>query len=89
MTEVMCYGTHFYASAANNGSSLPDLHTTFKMQLPVFRMAPYLITMRDANIWLQDVSTPTEFCLVNVCGNTEYANPTAPYGVRPFFLIGG
>ncbi len=88
MTEIMCYGTNIYASVANDGVTVPDIYTTFKTQLPIFRMRPDIITVRGYNIWLQDVCSAMYFCFADMNGNASRLRATGSFGVRPFFLIG-
>ena len=88
MTEVMCYGAHFYSASANNGVTTPTMYTTYRTQLPIFRMAPDLISVRNQNVWLQDVCSPTIYGNADNTGAAYCYIASRPYGVRPFFLIG-
>ena len=89
MSEVMCYGTQFYSAVANNGMTAPDAHTIFRTQLPIFRMRPDMLTGRGTNFWLQDVCSPTYFCIAGMTGDAVAYLASMSFWVRPFFLIGG
>ena len=86
MNENMVYGSHIFAPACD-GSTIPTNYTTEKSQLPLFQLAPNLISNRQW-FWLRDVVSPAYFALVNGDGSAGYYGASLEGGVRPYFLFG-
>lgn len=86
MNENMVYGSHIFAPACD-GSTIPTNYTTEKSQLPLFQLAPHLISNRQW-FWLCDVVSPACFALVSGAGLAGSAGASSEYGVRPYFLFG-
>ena len=86
MNENMVYGSHIFAPACD-GSTIPTNYTTEKSQLPLFQLAPHLISNRQW-FWLRDVVSPACFANVGDCGNADCNGASFVAGVRPYFLFG-
>ena len=86
MNENMIYGSHIFAPACD-GSTIPMNHTTEKSQLPLFQLAPHLISNRQW-FWLRDVVSPACFASVNISGAADCNGASFEVGVRPYFLFG-
>lgn len=86
MNENMIYGSHIFAPACD-GSTIPMNHTTEKSQLPLFQLAPHLISNRQW-FWLRDVVSPACFAFVNSYGYAYSTVASFEGGVRPYFLFG-
>lgn len=86
MNENMIYGSHIFAPACD-GSTIPMNHTTEKSQLPLFQLAPHLISNRQW-FWLRDVVSPACFARVGDNGDASYGGASFESGVRPYFLFG-
>lgn len=86
MNECMVYGSHIFAPACD-GSTIVTNYTTEKSQLPLFQLAPSLISNR-LWFWLRDVVSSNSFAAVNGSGNANCNVASFVYGVRPYFLIG-
>lgn len=82
MNEIMVYGS------VVNGAATYGLYNigSEKSQLPLFRLAPRFINTRY-RYWLRDVVSDTSFACVYASGSASYVTATAPYDVRPRFLI--
>jgi hypothetical protein len=86
MNEIMVYGCPVFLPA-NDGSTVPNLYTIDKTQLPLFRARPDLIGIR-ANWWLRDAVSGSYFALVGDGGNCGSDHASAAWvGVRPAFGI--
>ena len=57
-------------------------YTIDKSQLPLFRLAPWLICNRQL-YWLRDVVSTTDFADVSSNGHASCANASTGIGVRP------
>ena len=86
MNENMIYGSHIFAPACD-GSTIPMNHTTEKSQLPLFQLAPHLISNRQW-FWLRDVVSPAYFARVIDTGLAASYGASFEDGVRPYFLFG-
>ncbi len=84
MNETMVYG-HEANSSKNDGALNYNVGID-KTQLPLFRMAPELITNR-ANWWLRSVVSSAHFALVAGTGDANASSASASNGVRPCFAI--
>lgn len=85
MNEVMLYGSNIasthdlYFNKFNIGAD--------NVQLPLFRLAPQFIHIRN-NYWLRDVVSSGDFALCDIGGRSDCTGASsANVGVRPFFLI--
>lgn len=86
MNENMVYGSHIFAPGCD-GSTIPTNYTVEKSQLPLFQLAPHLISNRQW-FWLRDVVSSAYFARVFNGGNAYYYNASYEGGVRPDFPIG-
>ena len=86
MNENMVYGSHIFAPACD-GSIIPTNYTTEKSQLPLFQLAPHLISNRQW-FWLRDVVSPACFAYVSGNGVAGCYYASSEFGVRPYFLFG-
>lgn len=86
MNENMVYGSHIFAPACD-GSIIPTNYTTEKSQLPLFQLAPHLISNRQW-FWLRDVVSPACFAYVSGAGVAGCYSASDEFGVRPYFLFG-
>lgn len=86
MNENMVYGSHIFAPASD-GSTIPTNYTVEKSQLPLFQLAPHLISNRQW-FWLRDVVSPAYFASVSTNGLATYNSASYERGVRPAFVIG-
>ena len=86
MNENMVYGSHIFAPASD-GSTIPTNYTVEKSQLPLFQLAPHLISNRQW-FWLRDVVSSACFASVSSIGNASYYSASSECGVRPDFPIG-
>ena len=86
MNENMVYGSHIFAPASD-GSTIPTNYTVEKSQLPLFQLAPHLISNRQW-FWLRDVVSSAYFADVRGNGDANYFGASNEYGVRPAFPIG-
>ena len=86
MNENMVYGSHIFAPACD-GSIIPTNYTTEKSQLPLFQLAPHLISNRQW-FWLRDVVSPACFAYVSGNGVAGCYYASNEFGVRPYFLFG-
>ena len=82
----MVYGSHIFAPGCD-GSTIPTNYTVEKSQLPLFQLAPHLISNRQW-FWLRDVVSSAFFARVNGYGYAGYDGASAEAGVRPTFVIG-
>lgn len=85
--ESMMYG-HPHFSPTSDGSTVPAIYTISKTQLALFMVCPRFIVNRAYNQWLRDVVSSAAFAYVANRGNTNYANASNSYGVRPVFPVG-
>lgn len=85
MTEQNVYGGKVFG-VANDGSSIPNLHTVDKSQFPLFTFRPDMISNR-AWFWLRDVVSAANFASVDGNGYANYNNASDANGVRPAFSI--
>ena len=86
MNENMVYGSHIFAPGCD-GSTIPTNYTVEKSQLPLFQLAPHLISNRQW-FWLRDVVSYSFFARVADGGNAHYHAASLGDGVRPAFVIG-
>lgn len=86
MNENMVYGSHIFAPGCD-GSTIPTNYTVEKSQLPLFQLAPHLISNRQW-FWLRDVVSSTYFAYVSGIGTAYYSDASNEDGVRPAFPIG-
>ena len=86
MNENMVYGSHIFAPGCD-GSTIPMNYTVEKSQLPLFQLAPHLISNRQW-FWLRDVVSSTYFANVCYDGHADCTGASAELGVRPAFVIG-
>lgn len=83
MNERMVYGNAIFTSVSN-GSTISNLYTIDKGQLPLFHFEPSRITNRET-WWLRDVVTDAAFACINENGFADYDNASCDHGVRPVF----
>lgn len=86
MNENMVYGSHIFAPGCD-GSTIPTNYTVEKSLLPLFQLAPHLISNRQW-FWLRDVVSSTYFARVGYVGAAGCNGASAEVGVRPTFVIG-
>lgn len=86
MNENMVYGSHIFAPGCD-GSTIPTNYTVEKSQLPLFQLAPHLISNRQW-FWLRDVVSSACFAYVGHDGAANYGYASNEGGVRPAFVIG-
>ena len=86
MNENMVYGSHIFAPGCD-GSTIPTNYTVEKSQLPLFQLAPHLISNRQW-FWLRDVVSPAYFAAVYNTGTAVSGSASSESGVRPAFPIG-
>lgn len=86
--EIMMYGSHVFAPA-NDGVTIPSLHTIDKTQLSLMKMYPSLINSSRENQWLRDVVSAARFAVVDARGSTNFYDASGSLGVRPVFGITG
>lgn len=86
MNENMVYGSHIFAPGCD-GSTIPTNYTAEKSQLPLFQLAPHLISNRQW-FWLRDVVSSAYFASVNGYGSAYCTGASTENGVRPAFVIG-
>ena len=86
MTEVMVYGTHFFAPA-NDGTTIPIQYSVCNSQLALMQLNPRMIKIR-ATYWLQNVVSSAHFAYVGGDGGTLGNAASASGGVRPYGIIG-
>lgn len=91
MNENMVYGGRQFSpmpDGATDPWSTCRNYTIDKSQLPLFRLAPWLICNRQM-YWLRDVVSTTDFADVSNSGHSSCANASTGLGVRPVVgLIG-
>lgn len=91
MNENMVYGGRQFSpmpDGATDPWSTCRNYTIDKSQLPLFRLAPWLICNRQF-YWLRDVASTTDFADVSNYGHASCANAGTGLGVRPVVgLIG-
>jgi hypothetical protein len=86
MNENMVYGCNIF-TPHSDGSTIPNLYTIDKSQLPLFALDPSRITNR-AYWWLRDVVSGTFFARVTDDGDANCLDASATWvGVRPAFAI--
>nr|DAG47188.1 MAG TPA: hypothetical protein [Caudoviricetes sp.] len=87
MNEIMVYGTTVFTPACD-GTTVPYLYTTNKVQLAAFRLNPAFITVRGQWYFLRDVVSSAYFASVSAIGDAHaYGAAHAGY-VRPYAIIG-
>ena len=86
MNENMVYGSHIFAPGCD-GSTIPTNYTVEKSQLPLFQLAPHLISNRQW-FWLRDVVSSSYFACVSGIGGAACDAASSEDGVRPAFVIG-
>lgn len=85
MNENMVYGGRQFSpmpDGATDPWSICRNYTIDKSQLPLFRLAPWLICNRQL-YWLRDVVSTTDFADVSSSGHASCANASTGLGVRP------
>lgn len=85
MNENMVYGGRQF-SPMPDGSDPQDTcrnHTVDKIQLPIFRLAPWMGFARDQWRWLRDVVSAANFARFDGNGNAAFGNAGTSYGVWP------
>ena len=87
MNEVMVYGSNIYSAGNSLGTTIPNLYTAEKSQIPLFQHRHDLIGIRTT-WWLRDVVSATDFATVGSNGYAHYFTATYSRGVRPAFCIG-
>ena len=91
MNENMVYGGRQFSPMPNGATdpwSTCRNFTIDKSQLPLFRLAPWLICTSQF-YWLRDVVSTTDFAGVSNSGYASFANASTGFGVRPVVgLIG-
>ena len=85
MNEPMVYGSYIF-TPTSDGTTISNIHTIGKSQLPLFALRPDLITNR-AGWWLRDVVSGAAFALVSGSGHAGYNHASNTDGVRPAFAI--
>lgn len=86
MNENMVYGCNIF-TPHSDGSTIPNLYTIDKSQLPLFALDPSKITNR-AYWWLRGVVSGSNFALVGNHGYSNYHGASDTWvGVRPAFAI--
>ena len=86
MNENMVYGSHIFAPASD-GSTIPTNYTVEKSQLPLFQLAPHLISNRQW-FWLRDAVSSAYFAYVFGDGSASCYYASYGIGVRPAWPIG-
>lgn len=87
MNENMVYGNRQF-SPMSNSEALVQNYIIDKSQLPLFRLAPWLIC-NQTWYWLRDPANTTYFTSVSANGSADRGNASDINGVRPVFgLIG-
>ncbi|MCD8372960.1 MAG: hypothetical protein LUD27_06650 [Clostridia bacterium] len=86
MNEIMVYGCQVFTSVIG-GTSVPNLYTTGKKQLSLFRLNPKILNKR-LWFWLRDVVSSTHFADVLSNGAADSNAASFSDGVRPYFVIG-
>ena len=86
MTEQMVYGGKIFGVASDGGSTVPNLYTVSKSQLPLFQHNPRLISNRQW-YWLRDVVNDTSFAYVTSFSYATYSSASNVGGVRPYVPI--
>lgn len=87
MNERMVYGNAVF-EPANDGTTIPFLHTIDKSQLPLFAFNPALICNHREGWWLRDVVSATDFPFVAYYGTCHATNASYAWvGIRPVFGI--
>ena len=91
MNENMVYGGRQFSPMPDSATDpwrTCRNYTIDKSQLPLFRLAPWLICNRQM-YWLRDVVSTTDFTDVSNTGHSSCANASTGLGVRPVVgLIG-
>lgn len=85
MSENMVYGGRQFSPMPDGATDPRNTccnYTIDKSQLPLFRLAPWLICNRQW-YWLRDVVSAVYFAYANGNGNTDFANASTAIGVRP------
>ena len=83
---MRCWISHIFAPGCD-GSTIPTNYTVEKSQLPLFQLAPHLISNRQW-FWLRDVVSPAYFAYVSGNGLAHFDGASNEHGVRPAFPIG-
>lgn len=86
-SEIMIYGTSFYNSGINDGTTIPFIATLCRTQLALFNIAPKFICNHDS-YWLRDIVSSREFANVHFFGYINHIDARYEGGVRPVFCIG-
>lgn len=90
MNENMVYGGRQFSPMPDGTDPLSTCrnYTVDKSQLPLFRLAPWMICNRNS-YWLRDVVSAARFARVSSNGETGCDSPNTAGGVRPVVgLIG-
>lgn len=85
MNENMVYGGRQFSPMPDGTDPLNTCrnYTIDKSQLPLFRLAPWMIFVRDQWCWLRDVVSAAVFANVNCDGNANCGNAGNAWGVWP------
>lgn len=87
MNEQMVYGGSIFMPTSYGGT-IPANYRVEKSQLPLFRLRPDLIGIRE-HWWLRDVVSGAFFALVNSNGYADCYDASDSLGVRPAFCLKG
>lgn len=87
MNEIMVFGTRIYATGNDGTASIP-LYTLSTKQFSLFRLNPKMIHTQEY-YWLRDVVSSNSFAYVDYGGAADCYDAYYPFGVRPYFCIGG
>ncbi len=85
MNEIMVYGTNIF-SPVSDGSTVPEVHTVCKTQLPLFALRPDAINFKES-YWLRDVVSAASFAYVSSYGTAGLTGASNHRGIRPSFSI--
>ena len=87
MNEIMVYGTTVFTPACD-GTTVPYLYTTNKIQLAAFQLNPAFITVRGQWYFLRDVVSGANFASVTSNGGASSYGAGGALYVRPYAIIG-
>ncbi|MFY9297454.1 MAG: hypothetical protein WAO42_12390 [Caldicoprobacterales bacterium] len=85
MNEIMVYGASVFGASNLGGGSGHNIGVG-KSQLPLFRLNPRMINIRQS-YWLRDVVSASRFAFVYSGGNAGSTGASDAPGVRPAFSI--
>ena len=87
--ELMTEGDVFGRAVAGpvaNGSDVAGFLSYDDTQLPLFRLRPDFIKIRD-DYWLKDVFEDTSYCMIDADGRANKDSANQSHGVRPIICI--